>query len=126
MNICYENTLVCLLVTSRNREQLTGEQRQIKKKHSKHTQQVTCGESVNVFPLKEGLNLDTDNTHKSKQPPPSCAKPVNYLWSHIEHAHSSTRKFTCEDCGKMFKTKSKEIKECQITNQSKENGEKSM
>ena len=42
-----------------------------------------------MFHSKEGLNLDSDNKHKSEQPSPQYAKPVRYLQSHIQHATSS-------------------------------------
>ena len=72
--------------------------------------QLPCEECGKMFPHAKSLNQHVEVVHKSRRPSPSpcpqCAKPVRYLKTHLQHAHSTNRNFGCEECGKMFKSKS--------------------
>ena len=61
-----------------------------------------------MFRHAGSLNIHVEHVHKSWQPSwcPQCGKSVRYLRNYVKRKHSTIRKYGCEDCGKMFKTKS--------------------
>ena len=83
----------------------------VQNRHSKDdTLQLPCEECGKMFRHAGSLNTHIEFVHRSGRPTPSpcpqCAKPVRYLKNHLQQAHSTIRNFGCEECGKMFKTKS--------------------
>ena len=81
----------------------------IRNRHSEDgALQRICEECGKMFRHAGSLNIHVEHVHKSWQPSwgPQCGKPVRHLRNYVKRKHSTIRKYGCEDCGKMFKTKS--------------------
>ena len=65
-----------------------------------------CGKSFSTAGNKN-IHIETVHSEGPGMQCPHCEKTVKHLKRHINHAHANSgEKFTCEECGKIFGTKS--------------------